>query len=435
MCYSKFTVHSKSLYGVRQVQVPCGHCQQCREIQQSQWTTRLKAEIEEYHVKKNYNVGFITLTYCNRRLPHIPKRFFAAGQYRCIPCFNYHHVKNFFDTIRNYFFRKFHLNDAFRFFLVCEYGEKFHRPHYHAILLFTSQISHQDMYRIVEDAWCGSSHLIPQPRRKVLRRKFMGRIAPFSSFVPRDPAATGAYVAKYVCKDLAFQDSIDGLFDHLSCSQRNDLRHFSSFHKQSRGFGFCLIRDKSDSELLDMYEKGVQFTGYPSFCSLPIYLKDKILFNTRLIYNLRLHKWETRKFYSKFLMENRDRIAVDKFNQARLMFERFKEKYNSLRYDFQYVPIADVAWFYVLYYGVSEHRCHVMDSVGDQIVVRYDPIADCSDRPLVDFHWHRFMTRFVNYIFAFVSHEPLPPRSKEDEIVARTRAFHNQQNEVSNAVS
>ena len=50
-----------------------------------------------------------------------------------------------------------------------------------------------------------------------IRRNPWGIVAPFSSFVPRDPQACGRYVAKYVCKDLAFESATAGRFDHVAC--------------------------------------------------------------------------------------------------------------------------------------------------------------------------------------------------------------------------
>lgn len=438
MCLSTIKVKSKSPYGIRRIQVPCGHCAECRQAHQNQWTTRLKAEIEEYHVRKNYNVGFITLTYQEACLPTIPKAFFKPGEYERIPCFSYNDIKKFVDTIRNYFFRKRRWRDAFRFFITSEYGEDYHRPHYHGILLFTNRISHEEMYKIVEDSWCGSSQIIPQPRRKALRRKPLGIVAPFDSFVPRDPQACGKYVAKYVCKDLAFQSEVSGKFDHLSRVMRNHLRHFEPFHKQSMGFGYCLIRGKSDEELLELYENGVQFTGHPAMVELPVYLKNKILFNNYVCYNLKAHKFETRKVYTKLLMENRDRIAHMKCRQAYQMFrmydskEYWQKKQAPLLYDdvheaLSLVDPEELAWFYTLYHGIPATRCPVMDSPGDVLVTRYDPIADCTELPRVDYWWHRRLELIIDFVMSCVGHaKPDYERSDEDVLLAKIRALFNQ---------
>lgn len=449
MCLSLIRVKSKSPYGIRMTTVPCGHCEECRRTRQNQWTARLMSELEEYHVKRGYNVGFITLTYQDSCLPTIPESFFKPGEYRRIPCFSYNDVKQFIDTLRNYFFRKRRWRNAFRFFLTSEYGEQFRRPHYHALLLYSNRISPEEMYKLVEDAWCGSAQIIPQPRRKALRRKPLGITAPFSSFVPRDPQACGRYVAKYVCKDLAFESEISGMFGHLSRAQRNHLRHFMPFHKQSMAFGADLIKDKSDDELWDLLRDGFQFTGNPTMVELPVYLKNKILFNNRKIYNLRTHRWETRKFYSKFLMENRDRVASIKFRQSKNLFARLctKEYWElhplkkeladdvmtpgrnaaTVRNFVDYVGLDHLAWFHSMYFGIPAKDCYEMQSDGDWFVTRYDPIADCTEFPKVDPEWHRVMSDICSYVLTMTSYTGTEARSAEDELTAQVRAFFNNQ--------
>ena len=153
MCTSLIRVKSKSPYGIRTAFVPCGHCEECRLSTQNQWTARLMSEIEEYHVRRNYNVGFITLTYQEGCLPHIPASFFKPGEFERIPCFSYEDIRRFCDTIRSYFQRKRRWRNAFRFFITSEYGEQYKRPHYHGLLLYSNRISPEEMYRIVQDAY------------------------------------------------------------------------------------------------------------------------------------------------------------------------------------------------------------------------------------------------------------------------------------------
>lgn len=449
MCLSLINVRSKSPYGIRMTSVPCGHCEECRRTRRNQWTARLMAELEEYHVKRGYNVGFVTLTYQEKCLPTIPKAFFKEGEYERIPCFSYNDVKQFIDTLRNYFFRRRRWRNAFRYFLTCEYGEDYKRPHYHALLLYSNRISPEEMYKLVEDAWCGSSQVIPQPRRKALRRKPLGIVAPFDSFVPRDPQACGRYVAKYVCKDLSFEDTVAGRFDHLSRAERNHLRHFQPFHKQSMAFGFDLIKDKTDDELWDLLRDGFQFTGNPRMVELPVYLKNKILFKNRVVYNLRTHRFETRKYYSRFLMENRDRVAAIKFRQSRNLFARLvTDEYwkihpvkaelkddhltpdimaATVRKFVDYVGLDHLAWFHSMYFGVPAENCYEMQSDGDWLVTRYDPIADCTDFRKVDPEWHKVMTDICTYVFSQTAYTSTEARTAEDELVAQVRAYFNNQ--------
>lgn len=449
MSMSIIPVKSKSPYGIRMTTIPDTHSAEYRLNQKKQWEARLLSEIEEYHVRRGYSVGFVTLTYQEKCLPTIPRSFFKEGEYRRIPCFSYEDVKQFIDTLRNYFFRRRRWRNAFRFLLTCEYGEQFKRPHYHALLLYSSRISPEEMYKLVEDAWCGSSQIIPQPRRKALRRKPLGIVAPFSSFVSRDPQACGCYVAKYVCKDLAFEAETAGMFDHLSRAARNHLRHFKPFHKQSMAFGADLIKDKTDDELWDLLRDGFQITGNPQMVELPVYLKNKILFNNRKIYNLRTHRWETRKFYTKFLMENRDRVAAIKFRQSKNLFARLctdeywkthpvkaelKDEHltpdrmaATVRHFVDYVGLDHVAWFHSMYFGIPAENCYEMQSDGDWFVTRYDPIADCTEFPKVDPEWHRVMTDICTYAFSQTSMTVVESRSAEDELTSQVRAFFNNQ--------
>lgn len=447
MCLSPFKVKSKNPYNVSMVTVPCGRCAECRARQRNQWQTRLFAEMDEYHARKGWNVGFVTLTYQESCLPTIPESFFKPGEYERIPCFSYQDIKKFTDTIRNYFQRKRRWTNAFRFFITCEYGEKNHRPHYHGILLFTSRISHEEMFKIVEDAWCGSSQVIPQPRRKALRRKPLGIVGSFDSFVPRDVHGTGAYVAKYVCKDIEFEDTVSGKFGHLTRKARNHLRHFCPFHKQSIGFGSCLIKGKSTAELCDMLDNGVQFYGESRMTGLPLYLKNKILFNNRTVYNLRAHRFETVKTYTKFLHDNRALVWNRRFLQAKEMFKLYAtdgywQTHMQVSEDFsgwtpervarncrsvlEAVGLDDLAYFYCTYYGIRADKCHAEVPPEDLLVSRYDPCADLSDFPLVDPFWHRCMTMAVNDILlANDALKTYERRTALEQEIAEIRAFFN----------
>lgn len=440
MCTNLIKVRSRKEYGVSYSYVPCKKCSECRAKEQLSWQTRLYAELEEYRVRRQWNVGFITLTYNDSHLPHIPQKFFPAGSYQKVPCFSYLDIKRFTDCIRNHLRRRYGVTDGFRFFITSEYGEENHRPHYHGILLFSPLIHHKLMYQIVEDAWCGSSIEVPQPRRKALKRDCLGAIDEFENFIPRDTYATGAYVAKYVCEDLAFNKAIDGMFDHLNKKARNHLRHFMPFHKQSLGFGAGLILGKSDEELLRMYEDGVQFTGQSRMFELPVYLKEKILFSVHKLYNLRTHKFESMKQYSSFLYKYRDKVYAKKLSQSRMYFLRVTSPdywrvhsvqgdsamylYDTVRNIVDSVGIDQLARFFTLYYGVKYSACHI----GDDATVwfqRYNPCADQTGLAHLDKEYYDMMKACCEYILSSVHITDTEARSEADELTARVRAFFN----------
>lgn len=214
-------------------------------------------------------------------------------------------------------------------------------------------------------------------------------------------------------------------------------------------FGADLIKDKTDDELWDLLRDGFSFTGSPKMVELPVYLKNKILFNNRKIYNLRTHRFETRKFYSKFLMENRDRVASIKFRQSKNLFARLctKEYWElhpmkhevaddfmtperiaaSIRNMVEYVGLDHVAWFHSMYFGIPAQNCYEMPSDGDWLICRYDPIADCTEFPRVDPEWHQAMSNICSFALSFSAYTSTEARKAEDELVQQVRAYFNNQ--------
>jgi hypothetical protein len=95
----------------QKVQVPCGQCIGCRLERSRQWAMRCMHEASLYE-----DNCFITLTYNN---DHLPKDGSLHKE----------HFQKFMKRLR-----KKHQNKTIRFYHCGEYGEKFRRPHYHAIL-------------------------------------------------------------------------------------------------------------------------------------------------------------------------------------------------------------------------------------------------------------------------------------------------------------
>ena len=99
--------------------VPCGSCVSCLSRKRSEWTFRLSKESE----KSSYAL-FCTLTYDN---DHIPIKVSENKPYFV---FDKKQVQDYLKRCR-YFFEK--IGVYFRYFLVSEYGERSHRPHYHML--------------------------------------------------------------------------------------------------------------------------------------------------------------------------------------------------------------------------------------------------------------------------------------------------------------
>lgn len=110
------------------MQIPCGKCLGCRLERSRQWAIRCvhEAQIQEENGKHNC---FITLTYAPEYLPE------DGGVHK-------RHFQLFMKKLR-----KAWPNDRIRYLHCGEYGEKFGRPHYHALLFgfnFPDRTEHTD---------------------------------------------------------------------------------------------------------------------------------------------------------------------------------------------------------------------------------------------------------------------------------------------------
>ena len=95
----------------RPLEVPCGHCLECKQAKAREWTARIEDEMSLYEDNL-----FITLTYSDENLP-------AKGSLEVKA------LQDFWKRLRKALYPK-----KFRYFSCGEYGETYGRPHYHAIV-------------------------------------------------------------------------------------------------------------------------------------------------------------------------------------------------------------------------------------------------------------------------------------------------------------
>lgn len=95
-------------YSDMKIKLPCGQCIGCRLERSRQWAARCLHE-SQLHEKN----CFITLTYSDDHLP-------ADGS------LDHRHWVLFFKKLRKKY------GNGIRYYMCGEYGEEFHRPHYHA---------------------------------------------------------------------------------------------------------------------------------------------------------------------------------------------------------------------------------------------------------------------------------------------------------------
>ena len=120
----------KSGYIPSRILVPCGKCIACRINKTREWKSRLIMESCSWK-----DDCFLTLTYDNEHLPP------DAGLHK-------EHLQKFFKRLRR---RLDEQGREIRYFAVGEYGDKFDRPHYHAIVFGLNPFS--DDSQLVVDCW------------------------------------------------------------------------------------------------------------------------------------------------------------------------------------------------------------------------------------------------------------------------------------------
>ena len=140
------SIKSVSVYAPKALYIPCGECFECRGVQRSSWTFRLRAELEPL-VKRGWWLGFVTLTYNDEHLPHMP-RVLLKGLSKLdeMPmCFSKVDCRAFIESLRQWLKRKYQAvkkycyvknkgkviskklqyDDALRYMLCSEFGESF----------------------------------------------------------------------------------------------------------------------------------------------------------------------------------------------------------------------------------------------------------------------------------------------------------------------
>jgi len=106
--------------------VPCGKCLECLQKKRADWSFRL-----QYELKKATSATFLTLTYNDENIKQ----------------------KNGFKTLhkkdlQNYFKRVRHETPKIKYYAVGEYGSKYGRPHYHAIVFNSDNDTLRDKWSI-----------------------------------------------------------------------------------------------------------------------------------------------------------------------------------------------------------------------------------------------------------------------------------------------
>lgn len=264
--------------------VPCGHCKECNEVYQKSWAFRIRVEME-YLAKQGWQAGFCTLTYNDNYLPKMPRSLFKHPNtdYRDVQCFSRDDCELFIRRLRSWLWRKYRLQgaDAVRYMLCAEYGSSTKRSHYHALFIVPPDVDMGLMYAKIQELWTVNGFVFP--------RYYLGGTdsdgyvhKPFK--VDSLPAAA-KYISKYTTKDIYYLNYIESKGLSEDSFYHNRLyRRCAQFHLQSRGLGRSMLDGLTDKQKLDVLDKGYSFVGDDKLYTIPVYIKNKLLFDNCYVY-------------------------------------------------------------------------------------------------------------------------------------------------------
>lgn len=337
--------------GQRMALVPCGRCIECRIANKNSWSFRIGAEFQKKQAL-GWLVGFGTLTYDDDHLPHVPDVCFEKvvnGEIVEIPheplaCFSRKHARTFIDNLRK---RLFDLNSAYTddnklvYFLASEYGSSTQRPHYHFMLCWNPNLgcSAEKMFELVNENW---NHGFIFPR--YINGGFDGKYWHKPFIVQASSLLAARYAAKYVCKDVSY------IKYHKDVNTKVEAyKDCKYFHIQSKSIGFSVLSGLSDDEKIRLLVTGFSFDGEQKFIEIPVYVKNKLIFDNRYIYynqNLQEvdkkygvkmpYNWKrvVQREASNFFKDYRDEILKAKSAIYEKVFYDFMDSSFLLRYGF-----------------------------------------------------------------------------------------------------
>lgn len=279
MCLSPITVknpsrHASSIIRRMYITVPCGHCEECKQVKTLEWTHRTYNTHIDFQSRQGYTL-FQTLTYDEH---HVPRIYSFHGRTLSHPfrVFCRDDIKHFRSSLRDairsyrvgggyYPWRDIYNNDNFKVIITSEYGGVTHRPHYHALF------------------FCSIPGLTPGILDSLIRRCWFKGFVDRSFYKNRIVSNEGAiaYVNKYIAKDDDFVNTLNEELSQFGDIDYTDdvIRNIMPFHVQSQGFGKCAI----DLQGLDNIFKTGTITmpdklNIYSTIPVPMYLQRQVFY-------------------------------------------------------------------------------------------------------------------------------------------------------------
>lgn len=244
MCIKPLSILNKAykpynIYTPKYIDVPCGHCWQCKLKRVNELSFRLLVDVLNYN---SFNL-FVTLTYDDEHLPYL---FYKKDdEIKRLSVWNRSHVQKYFKNIRRQLQYYFGIDkDSFKYYCTCERGHNntyvdkkgqirvgTNRPHYHIIFILLLP-SESLPVRNLPSKYLSFARLNNFGNNLSYFFRWLLHDKWFYGFVDdkgltRDVVSAIRYVTKYVCKDLG-----EELFniDISDCMYLHDPSYNTSVH-------------------------------------------------------------------------------------------------------------------------------------------------------------------------------------------------------------
>lgn len=200
----------------RYIDIPCGHCWQCKLNRINDVTFRIIQDVCKYDCPS----CFVTLSYSDLFLPRLVYSD-SEGFAHEISCWNREHIKRFLKRVR----RKLHYyfgvtSQSFKYFLSCERGGHdsyisdsgqlrvaTDRPHYHLFIYFLCDVNLSPCKPLPPDFLSSdfaleSVSLLEAFWHYLINKEwYYGNVD--LKYLYRDMVSSVKYVCKYICKDIS----------------------------------------------------------------------------------------------------------------------------------------------------------------------------------------------------------------------------------------
>ena len=161
------------------------------------------------------------------------------------------------------------------------------------------------------------------------------------------------------------------------------LSDYFPFHFQTRGMGKCFIEGKNEMQLLDLLKNGFLFEGDKEVSELPVYLKNKIIFTPKYVFDEKTGKRLVRREATAFFREHCQEIFDLKVRSVEERFNNFlnrdywralgvsEEDFRIIEGNMNRISAFKLPSAFVCYYGVPWRECaNIVDYL--QWYRRYD---------------------------------------------------------------